>query len=130
MTHHDDHSDGVNEAVRMTRHILQRATGTPASNEALPGTNVVKGDANILPSKPFGCELPTTFDGNDDARRRVDGRFGQALLGIAVIPFVASSSDFIDFWWRVALGTGGLVMLVAGAFYVDRANASDKAKLK
>lgn len=64
------------------------------------------------------------------ARRRVNASFGQALLVLALVPFVACLSPHLDATWGLIFGGYGLTLLAVGAFYVDRANAPDKALMK
>lgn len=107
MTNHIKDSDHQDDAVRLVRSVLQRSSGPSAANDSRPT------------SKEF-----------QSARSRVHLSFGQALLCIATIPSIASVSPYLDTGWNFILGGFGLTLAVVGAFYIDRANASDKAILK
>lgn len=100
-------SDPHDEAVRLVRGVLGRSTGAPAAND----------------SKPSPTELQAV-------RRRVHSSFGQALLCLAVLPSVASLSPHLDTGWGFIFGGFGLALAAVGAFYIDRANKSDKALLR
>jgi hypothetical protein len=100
-------SDPLDEAVRLVRGVLGRSTGAPAAND----------------SKPSQTEL-------QEVRRRINLSFGQAILGLSVIPIFVSLSEHLDKDWSLIFGGFGFVLAAVGAFFIDRANRSDKAKLR
>lgn len=107
MKNHIKDSAPEDEAERLVRGVLQRSTGASAAND----------------SRPTPKEIQS-------ARNRAHLSFGQALLCIATIPSVASISPYLDTGWNFIFGGFGLTLAVVGAFYIDRANASDRAVLK
>jgi hypothetical protein len=106
MTDNMKSSDSRDEAVSLVRSLLQRSTGSSAANDSRP--------------------TPKEFQA---ARNRVHLSFGQALLCIATIPSVASVSPHLDTAWNFIFGGFGLTLALVGAYYIDRAIASDKAIL-
>lgn len=97
----------LDEAVQQARDVFQGAIGPSAANDSMPS--------------------PTELQA---AGRRVHSSFGQALLCLAVIPSVASLSPHLDTGWSFIFGGFGLALAAVGAFYIDRANESDKALLR
>jgi hypothetical protein len=99
--------DANERAKSEIRKLFMETVGAPPANDPIPARK----------------EL-------DDARRRVNLSFGQALVGLSVVLFVASFSTRFDLGFSVIFGVFGLVLLVVGAFHIDRANAADKSLMK
>jgi hypothetical protein len=78
---------------------------------------------------PANDRIPACTELND-ARRRVNLAFGQALIGLSVVPVIAGFSFTFDPNFTFIFWIFAVALLAVGAFYIDRANAADKALIK